>query len=295
MTRRIKRHRIREIMTPSPITVGPKTGIRKLKALFDEHDVRRPDGRRTMEVDIATAEPLASLAMNTPSPQSSHAPGAPRRPFLAAPVTVGMLLVALVAGAYWVKTGSDRARHPGEESQEASMKAGVDLLYTKNDPAGAAAKFRQVLALNPDHYGATYQLGTALDRTGAPEEARRYWEKLLPMAERAKDDATLATVRARLATPLVRSEDAIQAVMMRAGLDALYARRDPNAAVIEFRKVLARNPGHYGASFQLAVALDQAGKGAEARPLWEKVLERAEGQRDQATMAIARQRLAQTP
>jgi hypothetical protein len=27
MTRRIKRHRIREIMTPSPITVGPKTGI----------------------------------------------------------------------------------------------------------------------------------------------------------------------------------------------------------------------------------------------------------------------------
>jgi acetoin utilization protein AcuB len=39
MTRRIKRRRIREIMTPSPITVGPKTGIRKLKALFDKHDV----------------------------------------------------------------------------------------------------------------------------------------------------------------------------------------------------------------------------------------------------------------
>jgi CBS-domain-containing membrane protein len=39
MTRRTKRYRIREIMTPSPVTVGPKTGIRKLKALFDKHDV----------------------------------------------------------------------------------------------------------------------------------------------------------------------------------------------------------------------------------------------------------------
>jgi len=39
MTRRIKRHLIREIMTPSPVTVSPKTGIRELKSLFDEHDV----------------------------------------------------------------------------------------------------------------------------------------------------------------------------------------------------------------------------------------------------------------
>jgi hypothetical protein len=31
-------HRIREVMTPHPITVGPETEIRKLKALFDEHD-----------------------------------------------------------------------------------------------------------------------------------------------------------------------------------------------------------------------------------------------------------------
>ena len=38
MTRRIKRHRIREIMTRSPVTVGPQTEVRKLKSLFDEHD-----------------------------------------------------------------------------------------------------------------------------------------------------------------------------------------------------------------------------------------------------------------
>jgi Flp pilus assembly protein TadD len=83
--------------------------------------------------------------------------------------------------------------------------------------------------------------------------------------------------------------------MMRAGLDALYVRRDPSAAVIEFRKVLARNPDHYGASFQLAVALDQAGKGAEARPLWERVLKMAQGYQDQATLTVARTRLAQKP
>ena len=39
MTRRIKRHRVREIMTRSPVTVGPETDVRKLKSLFDEHDV----------------------------------------------------------------------------------------------------------------------------------------------------------------------------------------------------------------------------------------------------------------
>lgn len=38
MRRRITRHRIREIMTRSPVTVSPKTGIRRLKSLFDKHD-----------------------------------------------------------------------------------------------------------------------------------------------------------------------------------------------------------------------------------------------------------------
>jgi len=81
---------------------------------------------------------------------------------------------------------------------------------------------------------------------------------------------------------------------MRAGLDAL-AKGDPGAAAGEFRKVLERNPAHYGATYQLAAALDRAGKGAEARPLWEKVLKMAEGYNDKATVAAARARLARTP
>jgi CBS domain-containing protein len=38
MKRRVKRHRIAAIMTRSPVTVSPTTGIRELKTLFDEHD-----------------------------------------------------------------------------------------------------------------------------------------------------------------------------------------------------------------------------------------------------------------
>jgi hypothetical protein len=48
---------------------------------------------------------------------------------------------------------------------------------------------------------------------------------------------------------------------------------------------------HYGATFQLARALDQAGKPAEARPWWEKVLTLADGYKDAATAGIARARL----
>jgi Flp pilus assembly protein TadD len=67
---------------------------------------------------------------------------------------------------------------------------------------------------------------------------------------------------------------------------------DANTAATVFRKVLARNPTHYGATFQLATALDRLGKPAEARPLWEKVLQMAEGYHDQKTADAARARLA---
>src|SRR5436309_2184209 len=191
---------------------------------------------------------------------------------------IAVVLVAVVGGAYWVKTRSAPVEVGGSASQEALMKAGLDALYTRNDPNAAAAQFRMLLAVNPTHYGATYQLATALDRAGKGDDARPYWEKVLPMAETAKDDATAAAARARLARAAPGGEEA----WMRAGLDAL-AKGDPGAAAGEFRKVLERNPAHYGATYQLAAALDRAGKGAEARPLWEKVLKMAEGYNDKAT------------
>ena len=82
---------------------------------------------------------------------------------------------------------------------------------------------------------------------------------------------------------------------MKSGLEALYAKGDPDAAIPIFRKVLEQNPSHYGATYQLAMALDRAGKPTEARPLWEKVLRMAEGYKDEKTVDAARARLAQQP
>jgi tetratricopeptide (TPR) repeat protein len=205
----------------------------------------------------------------------------------------GLLLVAVVAGAYWLKIQPGSVATADSGSQESLMKAGLDALYTGNDPNAAAAQFRRVLALNPNHYGATFQLATALDRAGKPDEARPYWEKMLTMAEASNDQATVAAARARLGKSAGPAEQ--QAAAMKAGLDALYTRKDPNAAIVEFRKLLELNSDHYGATYQLATALDQAGKPAEARPLWQKVLKMAEGYKDDATVATARARLASNP
>jgi tetratricopeptide (TPR) repeat protein len=210
-------------------------------------------------------------------------------------VVVGVLLVLFVGGAYWIKQAPQRAARTADDIQSAIMKNAMDLLYAQNNPAGAEAEFRKVLALNPRHYGATYQIAVALDRVGKQDEAKAYWEKMLALAEASKDDTTLAAVRARLAKPPAPSEEATQAAMMNAGIDTLYRKKDAAAAAAEFRKVLERNPTHYGATFQLATALDRLGKRAEARALWEKVLKMAEGYKDQPTLAAARSRLAEKP
>lgn len=224
--------------------------------------------------------------------------GAALARFPRAELALGLLLMALVAGGYWLKM------QPAAEvvSRDAAMKAGLDALYTKNDPEGAVGFFRKVLELNPKHYGANFQLGKALDAAGRPAEARVQWEKMKPMAEEAKDEESLATVRLRLARleatavkSEVLSEEAIQGALMTRGLDALYKNNDPAAAAEQFRKLLARNPVHYGANFQLAKALDRMGKAAEARPLWEKVEKMAEGYKDQPNLAIIRERLKQKP
>jgi Tfp pilus assembly protein PilF len=205
-----------------------------------------------------------------------------------------VLLVAAVIVGYWLKAGPERAARAETVRTETAMQAGLDLLYKGNDPTAAAAEFRRVLALTPRHYGATFQLATALDRAGKMEEARPYWEAMRAMAEAARDEATLATVHTRLARASTSTED-VEAAMMSVGLDALYRRGDPVAAAAEFRRVLERNPTHYGATFQLATALDRAGKGAEARPFWTRVLEMAERQKDETTLAAARARLARHP
>lgn len=178
-----------------------------------------------------------------------------------------------------------------EESPDTLMTRGVDSLYTRNDPEAAVAAFRKVLAKNPEHYGANYQLAVALDRSGKPAQAQPYWEKSLALAAAIKDETTADTARKRLGLPGPSPEDAA----MKAGLAALYEKKDAVAAAGDFRRVLEMNPNHYGATFQLAKALDQAGNPAESRPFWEKALKMAEGYKDAETVKVAKERLARRP
>ena len=84
-------------------------------------------------------------------------------------------------------------------------------------------------------------------------------------------------------------------VLMQAGLGALYQRNDAREAVMRFQQVLARQPFHYGAGFQLAKALDAFGQRAEAEAQWARVLSAAQLIGDTATMRQVRERLAPRP
>jgi Tfp pilus assembly protein PilF len=163
------------------------------------------------------------------------------------------------------------------------MNEGLNLLYQKNDPFGAEVAFRDVLKQNPSHYGAHFQLARAIDREGKPTEARPMWQDVLKSAEAINDTATVSMAKARLAQPDTVGADA----MMASGLNSLYKLNDPVGAAEQFRKVLEKNPAHYGATYQLAAALDKQGKTAEAKPLWVKVLAMAKTYNDTATITTA--------
>lgn len=172
------------------------------------------------------------------------------------------------------------------DSEQQLMQQGTGLLYQGEDPLAAEAVFREVLRRSPTHYGAQYQLAVSLDRGGKPVEARPMWEAVLKNAESARDSATVRTARLRLAAPDTASVTATMAL----GLD-LLKRNNPAAAAEQFRKVLTRNPTHYGATYQLATALDRSGQQTQARPVWEKVLGMAVMYKDARTEEIARSRL----
>lgn len=198
--------------------------------------------------------------------------------------------VAAVAIFVVVSCGGGDAKPDaaGASAAEAAlMQRGTNMLYQGSDPVGAEAVFREVLQRNASHYGARYQLAVALDRGGKPVEARGVWETVLGSAETIGDSATMRTARARLAVPDTASE----AAMMALGLDLLYRQSNPTAAAEQFRKVLQKNAAHYGATYQLATALDRAGQRAQATPIWQRVLGMAVASKDTKTAETARTRL----
>jgi cytochrome c-type biogenesis protein CcmH/NrfG len=78
---------------------------------------------------------------------------------------------------------------------------------------------------------------------------------------------------------------------MKAGLAAMYERKDARAAVSLFREVITNRADHYGATFQLAKALDQSGDSTAALPVWRRILDLARTAGDSTTAAIASSRI----
>lgn len=181
------------------------------------------------------------------------------------------------------------AAQAAADPEAPEMARGMDLLNRQSGFA-ASTVFRGILGRNPTHYGAQYQLARALDLAGYPVEARAEWTRALTAAEGYSDTASVRVIQARLARPDTLSQEQLMA----RGLHLLYDRAEYPAAVEEFRAVLARNPTHYGAHYQLATALEGAGNVAEARSWWTRMLAMAEQIKDQPTVEHARGRLEAT-
>ena len=105
------------------------------------------------------------------------------------------------APAAAIAPSSATSDRPVVDPQAQTMKLGMDALYARRDPVAAAARFREVLAMNGEHYGATYQLAVALDLAGAPGASRPLWAKVLAMATAIGDAESAARARARPPPP----------------------------------------------------------------------------------------------
>src|SRR4051794_29776876 len=94
----------------------------------------------------------------------------------------GTVMCLFLAGSCSQK---EATQSPGaaKESEADLMQRGMQQMYQSQDAAAAEATFRAVLALNPTHYGAHYQLAVALDRSGKPADARPEWNEVLRQAQ----------------------------------------------------------------------------------------------------------------
>src|SRR5262249_45227446 len=120
------------------------------------------------------------------------------------------------------------------------------------------------IRLQPGSSRSRYYRGMVLESMGRASEAADEYRLALSLDRR---DADAAAGLARLEVDAQSH--------MQAGLAALYERHDPTDAIAEFQQVLAINREHYGAHYQIAVALDRAQRPQEARTHWETVLELA--------------------
>jgi len=191
---------------------------------------------------------------------------------------------------------STTANTPHEGVHQQWMNEGVALLYQMNRPHAALKKFSQVLSQNPNHYGAQYQRAKALDISGDIGGAISAWQAFEPTAQKTRDTEATAWAKKRI-TVLTATEKNLATALER-GVNHLHIEKKPSSAIPLFQKVLAQWPTHYGAAYQLALALEQDGQISPAQDAWKDVLKRATAIDEQPDMAAAQaalERLGATP
>ena len=95
----------------------------------------------------------------------------------------------------------DRALTADPTSIDAAMRAGLVRHYRLGDSATAVERYRTVLALDPQHYGAHYQLAVALLGAGRRDDALAAWARFVPMAEAIGDRKSIDGAPAELRQP----------------------------------------------------------------------------------------------
>ena len=124
----------------------------------------------------------------------------------------------------------------------------------------ALEEYRQTTTIDDQHVDAWMAQGRLLENRGAWAEAATAYD------------------RALAANPLH-----VEAAML-AGLAYHYHLGDSARAVERYRTILRLNPTHYGAHYQIAVALLGAGRQAEAFEAWREFVGMAEAIGDRASI-----------
>jgi tetratricopeptide (TPR) repeat protein len=168
------------------------------------------------------------------------------------------------------------------------------LAVRTGDLAGSLRWADEAVRCNPDLALTHYYRAAALERLGRTDEALAAyrettaidgqhadaWQSQGRLLERqeAWGDAAAAYERALAANPTLA-----EAAML-AGLLRHYRLGQPGRAVEHYRTVLRLVPTHYGAHYQLAVALLADGKEPEARSAWRAFVPLAEAIGDRASI-----------
>jgi tetratricopeptide (TPR) repeat protein len=158
---------------------------------------------------------------------------------------------------------------PSERDHKLWMDEGLAMLYNQDNPQSALTRFDLVLEQNPNHYGAIYQRAKALDALGDLQSALDAWTHCAPLAARTRDSDSTKYIQQRI-TVLGNTIPTV-ADKMNAGVELLHSQKLPGKAVPYFQDVLATWKTHYGARYQLAVALEQSNQGTASRAAWEQV------------------------